>query len=120
MKSFHVVKNERSGRILGRYVRRANSVISRMVGLIAERSVPRDSGLWITPCNGVHTLCMKAAIDIYYLDRHGNVLAIDENAQPNRYVRIVPRAQHVLQLGRSREPRDVVVGDTLTLLIRNY
>jgi uncharacterized membrane protein (UPF0127 family) len=111
---YHVVRNERSDRVLGRYIRRADTFAERLLGLTKERSVPRDTGLWIDRCHSIHTFGMEVPIDIYYLDAKGIVVAIDIYARPNRYTRICAAATSVLEIGTALD-RDVQLGDRLVL-----
>ncbi len=111
---YHVVKNERSGRVLGRYVRHAKTFAEKLLGLTSERSISRDMGLWLDRCSAIHTFGMEAPIDVYYLDRDGVVVAIDLYARPNRYTKICTAASMVLEMGTAND-RDVRLGDRLVL-----
>ena len=42
----------------------------RRKGLLGRTGLPADEGLWIVPCESVHTFGMKFAIDLVYLDRN--------------------------------------------------
>ena len=41
----------------------------RMRGLLGRKGLSAAQGLWIEPCNSVHTFFMAFAIDVLYLDR---------------------------------------------------
>ena len=62
---------------------------SRLRGLLgASGSDFRDGrGFWITPCRGVHTLAMRFAIDVVYLDREGTVVHLERSLPPWRLPR---------------------------------
>ena len=51
----------------GLYLQRADSVAARLRGLLGRDGLPAGTGLWIRPCNAVHTLGMRFAIDIVFL-----------------------------------------------------
>lgn len=70
-------------------VRRADSFLTRLVGLLSRRSLGDEEGLIIVPCASVHTFWMRFSIDLVFLDRQHRVLGISENVKPNR-VRVAP------------------------------
>ncbi|HEY6971955.1 MAG TPA: hypothetical protein VJA94_22280, partial [Candidatus Angelobacter sp.] len=47
--------NTTRGTILGEGIRVADTGLTRIVGLLGERSLPAGDGLLILPCQGVHT-----------------------------------------------------------------
>ncbi|HEV8522919.1 MAG TPA: DUF192 domain-containing protein [Terriglobales bacterium] len=55
-------------------------------------------GLWIIPCQGVHTLGMRFAIDVVYLDAENRVVHIEENVKPWRITPVRLEAATVLEL----------------------
>ena len=42
-------------------------------------------GLWIVPCEAVHTFFMKFAIDLIYLDRRHHVKSVVREVRPWRF-----------------------------------
>jgi len=73
---------------------------SRLRGLMGTRSgkFPAGKGLWITPCRGVHTLGMRFAIDVVYLDSSHIVVHMEEALKPWRVAPVRLRAASVLEL----------------------
>lgn len=49
--------------------------LSRMVGMLKERTPGISRVYQIVPCNGVHTCFMAFAIDVVFTDRSGDVVA---------------------------------------------
>jgi hypothetical protein len=70
----------------------------RLCGLMGREALPEGTGLWIEPCNSIHTFFMKFPIDVVYLDRHGLVLKIHQNVKPWRMDLPVFKARSVLEL----------------------
>ncbi len=70
----------------------------RVLGLMGERKLARGSGLWIAPCNSIHTFFMRFAIDAVYLDRDGKVLVVRRNVKPWRVDLPVICAHSVLEI----------------------
>lgn len=56
------------------------------------------SGLWIVPCHGVHTLGMRFALDVLYLDQALTVIHIQRGLQPWRFAPVRMQATSVLEL----------------------
>ena len=75
----------------------ADTSAKRNVGLLRHKSLPEGQGLWIVPCEGVHTFGMKFAIDVVYLDRKKRVRKIRPNMGPWRISLCLP-AHSVLEL----------------------
>ncbi len=81
-------------------LKRADSMFSRMVGLLGSSSLPRGHGLLISPCNQVHTFFMRFAIDVIFLDSSQRIVKISSNLKPWRLSPIVWKAKSVLELGQ--------------------
>jgi uncharacterized membrane protein (UPF0127 family) len=111
----NVLRNERSGEILAPRIGRASGALTRLVGLLRHASVASNEGLWIDGCNAVHTLGMRATLDLYFLDRDDRVLKIASAVAPNRLAEVCSAAKTVVELGSASGARDVVLGDRLVL-----
>ncbi|GAC1498454.1 MAG: hypothetical protein NVS1B2_21450 [Vulcanimicrobiaceae bacterium] len=111
-----LLRNGSNGNVLATDVDRASNAWSRGVGLLGRASVGPQSGLWIDGCSAVHTIGMRATIDILFLDRDQRVLKIASAVPPNRLAVTCRNAVTVVELGACGEDaRDVLVGDRLTL-----
>ena len=62
-----------------------DSFLSRGVGLLGKSGLPENTGIWLTPCRGVHTCFMRFEIDILYLDKAGMVLGLQTGVAPSRF-----------------------------------
>lgn len=58
--------------------------VSRLRGLHAFQGLAWGTGLFIAPCGAVHTLGMRYAIDVVFLDCHLGVLRQVSHLRPNR------------------------------------
>ncbi|MEV2249789.1 DUF192 domain-containing protein [Streptomyces sp. NPDC050147] len=72
----------------------ADSAGARRRGLLGRHGV--TGALLLTPASSVHTVRMRFAIDVAYLDRELRVLAV-RTMRPGRIGRPRPRARHVLE-----------------------
>jgi uncharacterized membrane protein (UPF0127 family) len=54
----------------------ADTSRTRKTGLLKHDRLERGEGLWITPCEGVHTVGMKFPIDVLFLDKQRKVVKV--------------------------------------------
>lgn len=110
------VLNASKGMCVGDRIEIADTSLSRFVGLLGRRSLLPGQGLLILPSNGVHTLGMRFAIDVVFLDDARRVLRVRENLRPFRITSLDWRAESVLELPVStiRAAR-LEVGDQLVI-----
>ena len=54
----------------------ADTSKKRRVGLLKHSGLERGEGLWLAPCEAVHTIGMKFDIDVLFLDRKKKVLKV--------------------------------------------
>lgn len=60
----------------------ADTFWQRFCGLMGTKSLPQNVGLLILPCNSVHMIGMRYAIDVIYLDENNQIIKVVENLQP--------------------------------------
>ena len=75
----------------------AQSLVRRLVGLLLTPSLPEGEALWIAPCNSVHTLAMRYAIDVLFLDDKKRVI-YRKTLRPWRFSAIKRASRGVLEL----------------------
>jgi uncharacterized protein len=64
-----LVRNLTRGTVLGDRVEVADTSQKRRTGLLKHERLEPGQGLWIVPCESVHSFFMKFPIDLVYLDR---------------------------------------------------
>jgi len=79
-----LVRNETKGSILGDAVEVADTRIKRLLGLLRHALLEPGSGLWIVPCDSIHTFFMRFPIDLIYLDKHRRVKKVRQAVPPWR------------------------------------
>jgi len=88
-----------------------------LLGLVSD-DFREGSGLWIVPCHGVHTLGMRFAIDVVYLDHASTVIAVQSEIKPWRFTRIRGQAASVLELPcHTVAATKTAVGDTIVITL---
>ncbi len=109
----YTVVNETRNRTIANRVRLASTSATRRKGLLGVSHLDENSGLWIRPCEAVHTFWMRMAIDTVFLDRQGRVKKIRANLKPWRLAVCLP-AHSVVELAAGvLEKSGTQVGDAL-------
>jgi uncharacterized membrane protein (UPF0127 family) len=62
----------------------ADTPATRRTGLLKHSRLDPGQGLWIVPCEAVHSFGMKFAIDVVYLDRKKKVRKTRPRMVPRR------------------------------------
>jgi uncharacterized membrane protein (UPF0127 family) len=75
----------------------ADTSESRRTGLLKHTGLAPGDGLWIVPCESVHSFFMKFTIDVLYLDRKHKVKKIRPDMVPWR-ASVCLTAHSVLEL----------------------
>jgi len=78
------VRNQTRNAILGDAVDLADTSSKRRVGLLRHERLESGTGLWIVPCESVHTFFMKFPIDLVYVDRKKRVKKVRHAVPPWR------------------------------------
>jgi uncharacterized membrane protein (UPF0127 family) len=107
------VSNRTRQRVLAERADIADTSAKRRTGLLKHSGLERGQGLWIAPCEGVHTFGMKFPIDVVFLNRKKKVLKIRPNMVRGR-IAFSLRAHSVLELPvGTLEETGTVAGDEL-------
>jgi len=56
----------------------------RRKGLLGRSQLTAGEGLWIVPCEAIHTFGMQFPIDLVYLDRRSRVVKTRSQVRPGR------------------------------------
>ena len=93
----------------------ADTMWARLRGLMGRRALARGEGLLLQPSGSVHTCFMRFSIDVVFLGRELEVLAVSPAVRPWR-VRACRGARAVLELPAGEADRvGVEAGDRLTV-----
>jgi uncharacterized membrane protein (UPF0127 family) len=91
------VQNITRGTSIGNDIDTAETSAQRRTGLLKHLKLDDGAGLWIVPCEAVHTFFMKFPIDLIYLDREHRVRATVRKLGPWRFSMCLP-AHSILEL----------------------
>ena len=110
------VYNKSKETFLSFRVRVADSVSSRLIGLLGRRSLNPDGGVWIVPANSIHTVGMLFSFDLVMIDKDFRVVNVKEMVRPFRVVLPKLRAESVIELPQHTIFRSrTEVGDQLVI-----
>jgi uncharacterized membrane protein (UPF0127 family) len=86
------------GTNLAHGARVADTPATRMVGLLRDTMLAEGDGLWIVPCNSIHSFWMKFIFDAVFLDKNLRVVHLVREMKPWRISKIAFAAHSVLEL----------------------
>lgn len=110
MRVFH----QKTGEVLVEHLSLADRPLSRLRGLLGRKEFLPGEGLLLVPCNWVHTLGMKFPIEVLFLDKSYQVVAI-EKLKPGRFGK-PHKSRFALELPEGTLTRVTVsLGDKLEL-----
>jgi hypothetical protein len=91
------VRNQTRSTLLATAADVADTSAKRRTGLLKHQCLEPGAGLWIAPCESVHTFFMKFPIDLVYLDRNKRVCKVRHAVAPWRLSACL-RAHSILEL----------------------
>jgi uncharacterized membrane protein (UPF0127 family) len=110
-----LVRNHTRNTLLGDAVELADTSETRRVGLLKHARLEPGSGLWIVPCESVHTFFMKFPIDLVYLDKQRKVRKV-RHAVPAWRLSACLTAHSILELpAGTAEKSGTLPGDELVM-----
>lgn len=115
MKKIIIKKNSQ---IITDNAKRADNFFTRFKGLMFVKEIEDNYALHITPCNQIHMLNMRFALDVIYLDQNGRVVRVDENVQPGKICKTVRNAKSVIEMKASAAAKlGISQGDVLEMTV---
>lgn len=93
---------------------KADTFVTRLVGLLNRKSLAADEGLMLFNCSSIHCFFMKFTIDAVYLSKDMKVL-YKETVKPWKIGKMVKNCNHVLELSEGAA-KNILVGDFIVLI----
>ena len=94
----YCVYNQTRECFLSLNVTAADTIFSRLRGLIGRLKLRSDEGIWVVPSSGIHTLGLLFPLDLIYLDEHYRVIHLVEYFPSFRIAPLKTQAESVLEL----------------------
>jgi uncharacterized membrane protein (UPF0127 family) len=88
----------RDGQPTALRIARADRLLGRLRGLLGSTELSPANGLWLSPCNSIHTAFMRYAIDVVFMASDGRVVAVRGAIGPWRLAWGGRRAHHALEV----------------------
>ena len=111
-----MLRNATTGQVIAENVSYADTWWVRLAGFIPRSEIAPDDGLWFRDCWAIHTIGMRARIDVLFLDAEGRVMRTARSVGLHRPFVSHFGAHNVVELGAGAlDGRDVLIGDRLTL-----
>lgn len=113
------MRNQTRETVLAESADVADTSAKRRTGLLKHTRLEAGEGLWINPCESVHTFFMKFPIDLVYLDKNRKVRKVRHAVGPWRLSACLT-ARSVLELPAGTAAKTgTVEGDTLAIETRD-
>jgi uncharacterized membrane protein (UPF0127 family) len=110
------ISNATKNTVLGERIRVAETSLSRIVGLLRDRCLEPGTGLLIFPSQAIHTVAMRFAIDVIFVDRKWRVVSVRPEMVPFRMTGIHWKARCVIELPAGVIAKTLTsVGDQLSV-----
>lgn len=91
------IRNLTKGTVLANRADIADTSSKRQVGLLKHTGLVEGEGLWIVPCEGVHSFFMKFPIDVVFINKKRVVTKVRPNMVRNRLA-LSMRAHSTIEL----------------------
>ncbi len=109
------VTNVARGTVLATRLEAAHTGEKRRKGLLGRDGLAPGEGLWISPCESVHTFFMRFPIDLVYIDREKRIRKTSSAVGPWR-LSVCWSAHSILELPAGTiEKTQTERGDTLEI-----
>lgn len=108
--------NVTTGQVVATRARVAEGFVDRVFGFLNRKHIDLEEALWLPRCASIHTMGMREAIDVLFLDREDRVVRVLCNVPSNRLAVFCRGATSVIELGAGALQRsDVLIGDRFSL-----
>jgi uncharacterized membrane protein (UPF0127 family) len=112
----YCVFNKTRESFLSLSVAAADTHLTRLRGLLGRVRLNSDEGIWVIPCQGIHTIGVLFAVDLIYLDARCRVIHLTESFGTFRIGPIRRKCSSVLELPtRTIYSSQTQVGDELLI-----
>jgi uncharacterized protein len=102
-------------RLIAENVLIADTLKTRVLGLMFSKSIPGGDGLLLDPCNSIHTFFMRYALDVVFIGPQNQIVKIIRNIEPWRMTWIYFKARKTLEMQAGKFPSEIKEGDILEM-----
>ena len=120
MANVYALTNHTTGDVVASNVAQPKGWYGRTLGLLACKSLDASEGLWLERCWGIHTVGMRFAIDVLFLDERFRIVSIRRDVRPGRLAIAQSNATHVVELRAGTCERfDLLSGDRMAFVLND-
>ena len=102
-------------KILATEAQLAKTFFTRLKGLLGTKKLDKGKGIVIRPCSSIHTVGMKYAIDVIFLDNNDRIVKIIKDMPAGNFS-FCSDSSYVFELPAGTiEASGTVVGDKISL-----
>jgi len=106
--------NKTNNSIISTNAQLADTVISRLVGLLNRAKIDSQEALIITHCRSIHMFFMRFAIDAIFVDKNNTVVGLVKNIKPFMMSPYFFRSSYVIELPSGKiEATQTKTGDSI-------
>jgi len=108
--------NTSKGVLLADKARIADTFWGRLIGLLNRGSLEKGEALVLKPSYSIHTLFMRFAIDVIFLDKFGKTIGVLHSFKPFRLSPLFFRASCAIELpGNTLKLTQTQLGDIIRI-----
>ncbi len=90
--------NLADGQIIASDLQMKDSFFGRLVGLLNRSGLKDGEGIILNPCTQIHTFFMRFNIDVVFISKDFEVLAVIEDISPWRMSPLYLKARYTMEL----------------------
>ena len=92
------ITNQTKNTVVAEQAQLADTVVSRLVGLLNRSSLLPREALVITDCRSIHMFFMRFSIDVLFVNKDNKVLGLVKNIKPFQMSPYFIRAKKAIEL----------------------
>lgn len=110
------IYNSTKNNIIAHEGKVAQNFITRSIGLLLKSEMVEDEFLTIRPCCSIHTFFMRFPIDVLFVNRRNEIVALYENVKPWKILPIHLTSSCVIELKSGQiTKKNIEKGDLIAL-----
>ncbi len=95
----------------------ADNFLKRLIGLLDRNTLQEGEGLILKPSNSIHTCFMRFAIDVLFLDRNNQIIAMLPSLKPFRLSAVYFKSLLTIELPSGVIEKTMTsIGDIISIL----
>lgn len=108
------ILNKSKQTIISQQTKIADSILSRLIGLLERSSIDPQEALVITHCRAIHMFFMRFSIDVIFVDKNNRAIGLIARIKPFQISPYFFRSHYAIELppGKIQETK-TTLGDVI-------